>query len=111
MGHKQQAIHLRNELRFRIRRRVAGAMVVGLVGSVMALLGFFSPLLSGPSPAAADGSAGRARPAVHVVEPGDTLWAIAVAAHPHADPRPYVDRMSAELHGRVLQAGESIEVP
>ena len=46
----------------------------------------------------------------HVVAPGDTLWSIARAAHPGADPRGYVQRIvelnslgSADVHvGQVI---------
>jgi nucleoid-associated protein YgaU len=49
-------------------------------------------------------SAGASRPTPHpvhvyVVEPGDTLWAIATReAGPGADPRPVVDRLIAANH-------------
>ena len=36
---------------------------------------------------------------VYVVQPGDTLWSIASAAQPEGDPRPLVDRLSAQLDG------------
>ena len=111
MTHDRRSIHLHTEQKYRRRRRIAGAVAAGAVGSVVTLLGGFAPLLSGPSPAAADSPAGRPHPVVHVVRPGDTLWGIVVAAHPHGDPRPLVDRITAELHGRPLQVGEAVEVP
>lgn len=48
------------------------------------------------------------------VASGDTLWDIAVAVDPSADPRATIDRierLNAMTPGTVLQAGQSLLVP
>ena len=103
----------------RRRRRVVavGALlvmalaVVGIVAIVRAVLGALGggPLTSPESPLPAN-----VRPiaaAEYVVQPGDSLWSIARAAHPAGDVRPYVDKVSASLHGKPLQPGQRIEPP
>jgi LysM repeat protein len=66
--------------------------------------------VSGPAatvavPAATDGSA-----AVHVVQPGDTLWSIAAAVAPGSDPRPIVDELARRSGGAGLQPGQRIAI-
>ena len=46
-----------------------------------------------------------------IVQPGDTLWSLARRAQPTGDVRPLVDKLSKARHGRMLQAGETIELP
>jgi hypothetical protein len=46
-----------------------------------------------------------------IVQPGDTIWAIARRVQPSGDIRPLVDRLSAEVHGRPLQVGEELPLP
>ena len=49
----------------------------------------------------------------HVVAPGDTLWSIARAAHPGADPRAYVQRI-VELNSLAtsdVHVGQVIALP
>ncbi len=68
---------------------------------------------AGNGPLAGPG-AGPSRPAaadVWVVQPGDTLWAIAHHVQPTGDIRPLVDRLEAEVHGRPLQVGEQLVLP
>lgn len=63
---------------------------------------------------AAAGPAGPMAPAaaeVYVVRPGDTLWSIARSVDPHADIRPLVDRLDAQLGGATLYPGEPISIP
>lgn len=82
------------------------AAAAGLAGAVLVLLGGFPLISSGEPPAEATG-----HPVEYVVQPGDTLWGIVVRLYPHGDPRPLVDQLSAEFHGRALQVGQAIEVP
>jgi LysM repeat protein len=49
-----------------------------------------------------------AAPAVYVVRPGDTLWAIARHLQPEGDIRPLVDELSARAGGAGLQAGQRL---
>jgi len=91
-----------------------------------ALVGGFAALLAtcavwvqagggrtGSEPLNAPG-AGRTAPAaahVCVVQPGDTLWGIARHLDPNGDPRPLVDTLAREVHGRPLQVGQQLSVP
>jgi Na+-transporting methylmalonyl-CoA/oxaloacetate decarboxylase gamma subunit len=47
------------------------------------------------------------------VEPGETLWALAVRIAPHADPRLVVDRIVTINHlpGAAVWAGQQLVVP
>jgi LysM repeat protein len=46
-----------------------------------------------------------------VVQPGDTLWAIARRAQPEGDLRPLVDELTRSRGNRPLQVGEEIAIP
>jgi hypothetical protein len=46
--------------------------------------------------------------AVHVVQPGDTLWSIAATVAPGSDPRPIVDELARRSGGAGLQPGQRI---
>ncbi len=48
---------------------------------------------------------------VYIVQPGDTLWALAESMAPNSDPRPLVDRMADRNGGTSLQAGQRLIVP
>ncbi|HET9091070.1 MAG TPA: LysM domain-containing protein [Acidimicrobiales bacterium] len=48
---------------------------------------------------------------LYVARPGDTLWSIATRVEPGADPRPLVDQLEAQLHGRQLQPGDGLLLP
>ncbi|MCU1492995.1 MAG: hypothetical protein JWO62_759 [Acidimicrobiaceae bacterium] len=47
----------------------------------------------------------------YVVRAGDTVWSIASAMEPGADPRPLVDELDAELPGGVLRVGATLRLP
>ncbi|PZS34220.1 MAG: hypothetical protein DLM59_05210 [Pseudonocardiales bacterium] len=90
----------------RITRR--GRLVLTL--TVVAVIGLLS-LVASRSPAS---HPGRAAPAGSVVvQPGDTLWAVAVRADPHADPRVTVDRI-VRLNGLAdvsVRPGQHLRLP
>jgi hypothetical protein len=68
---------------------------------------------TGSDPLTAPGP-GRTAPAaahVWVVQPGDTIWGIARHLDPDGDPRPLVDALAHEVHGRPLQVGQRLTVP
>jgi hypothetical protein len=48
---------------------------------------------------------------VYVVQPGDTLWTIAVKLRPSGDPRPLVDKLVAAHGSTTLHVGERIPLP
>lgn len=92
------------------RRRVvvAALLVVSLMAAVH-VLGRFGggPLsLAEPLPTLASSSPGD----VYIVQPGDTLWAIARSLQPEGDVRPLVQRLAAQLHGRSLSVGDRLVV-
>ena len=100
------------------RRRLAAlavlcAVVAVTVVGLQALLGRFGggPLTTTGRPGAAAPVLRPASVDVHVVQPGETLGSIARSLSRGADPRPIVDRLVAQRHGRPLQVGERILLP
>jgi len=49
--------------------------------------------------------------ASYVAVPGDSYWSIAMRLDPSGDPRPLVADLEAEMHGAVLQPGDSLVLP
>lgn len=99
------------------RRRAA---LVGLTGlaAALAVAGWITLQAvagAGGGLSTTSGSAGGAPlpivAHIWVVQPGDTLWSIAEAAHPGTDVRPVVDRLAAETGAAALQAGQHVVVP
>ena len=96
------------------RRRRLGALALALVLLSGLLLGGRALALAvAPAPPGSRPAAAASAPAVTesvVVQPGDTLWALARRLQPEGDVRPLVDRL-ADAHGPgPLQPGEVIEV-
>ncbi|MDQ2726453.1 MAG: LysM peptidoglycan-binding domain-containing protein [Actinomycetota bacterium] len=97
--------------------RRAAVLLAGFVVAVLSMLfalqaalggGAGGPLITGAA------SAGAPRPAAThawLVRPGDTLWSIAAAVHPHGDVRPLVDRLSAQVGGRPLMVDQRLTLP
>ncbi len=106
-------------------RAILGALlaVVAVIAAAGLLLGAGSrPGVVAADAAAADSAAagldGAALAALglaraHVVAQGDTLWDLAVALDPAADPRPMVDRIQQlnGLQGSQLAIGQRLWVP
>lgn len=93
------------------RRRRLVAAVVALV-AVAALVLLANAVLvrtaGGGAPAPV---AGTSSGAVHVVQPGDTLWSIAQGLDPAGDVRLVVDRL-VDLNGRApLTVGQRLQLP
>ena len=88
---------------YRRRRLVALALIVGLV------LGVVSFMRSADATPTAEGQ--QAEAVTVVVQPGDTLWAIASELAPDADPRPLVARLTELTGSASLQPGQQIVVP
>ncbi|MHB1535478.1 MAG: LysM peptidoglycan-binding domain-containing protein [Acidimicrobiales bacterium] len=96
------------------RRRLVALVLISLVvlGGWLALQAALGRTGDGPlAVAGPPGGTGLGGERVWVVEPGDTLWSIAVASGAHGDIRPLVDRLSAEVGGRPLAVGQRIVVP
>ncbi len=62
-----------------------------------------------PTPVGVGASTSPA-PAVVVVQPGDTLWAIARRLQPTGDVRPLVDRLAERAGGAAVAAGQRIDL-
>ena len=92
------------------RRRVAAVALLAAV--VLTALLLANAVLAGSAGGGTPTTAaGTARPAVHVVQPGDTLWSIAEELAPSADVRLTVDRL-VSLNGRApLQVGQELVLP
>lgn len=121
----------RSALIFR-RRLLALALVIGVIAGVAVVAPAVASLPSRWSAGAAtdvvtspgEGVAPVAPPvteaarragvaltgSTYVVQPGDTLWAIARQLQPEGDVRPLVDELSDRLAGRVLQAGQRLNL-
>ncbi len=93
------------------RRVVAAAVALLLVAGALVGLGRVvgDVVAPGGDPASAPG--GRATLVVHVVQPGDTLWALARRLQPTGDVRPLVDRMVELNGGSSLEVGQRILLP
>ncbi len=88
------------------RRLLAVVVVLGIlvaVGKVGATFGG-SPLVTPERPPASQSADG------YVVQPGDSLWSIAQALVPGADPRPVVDELARERDNAPLRPGEVIRL-
>jgi LysM repeat protein len=114
------------------RRWWALAVCVGLAAVMVWAVAHFAAGASGVVPASDPGGAavssfaGRAGspgvgasvlspvapvPSVYVVQPGDTVWSIARALHPHGDIAPLVAEISAANGGVSLDVGQRLVVP
>jgi len=91
---------------------VVAALVI--IGATMAAL-LITLLASGGAQATNHGAARGGYQGMHqvVVQPGQTLWSIAAAAEPSADPRTVIQRiMTANaLAGPGISAGQQLWVP
>ncbi|HVB93396.1 MAG TPA: LysM peptidoglycan-binding domain-containing protein [Acidimicrobiales bacterium] len=90
----------------RLRRTllaVSGLLVIGLA---LPLGG-----AGGHSHASGPALAGTTHPLAYTVQPGDTLWSIAVAVDPSADPRPLVATLASQTGSYTVEPGERISVP
>jgi LysM domain len=99
----------------RLTRR--GRLVLGGLAVVVVVVVAFlvSLTLAGGALASSHGAAGAGYQGMRrvVVEPGQTLWSIATAAQPAADPRLVIQQIDTanSLSGAVIYAGEQLWVP
>lgn len=93
---------------------VAVAVVFVLLFSVRLIQGTPpATMLSGStveSPGSAQALAGPGD-RIHVAQPGDTYWGLALELSPEADPRPIVDVLVAVNGGVDLDAGQRVVIP
>jgi LysM repeat protein len=93
-------------------RRVVAALVVSAGAAVLCL---FSLTAAGGAAAASHGAARAGYQGMRqvVVEPGQTLWSVASAAEPQADPQAVIQQImqANSLAGTTIRAGQVLWVP
>ena len=92
----------------RLTRRGRLAVVLSVLG--LLVVGFSA---TGHVASQAASSAGVQHARTVTVQPGESLWAVAVRVAPHADPRLVVARIAEinHLRGAQVVAGQQIRVP
>ncbi len=97
------------------RRLVAAALVVVVIGAAVVVAGRAMELAGGliqadPPASAVTGGALQSPSDPYVVQPGDTLWAIARRIQPEGDVRALVDELASELGGAIIQPGQRLDL-
>jgi hypothetical protein len=92
-------------------RLVPGALTLTVLAGVWYGAGALTGLRAGARPGVRAPGATLVAGQHYVVQPGDSLWSIALRLDPSGDPRPIVDELTSELGGASLQAGERIVLP
>jgi len=90
----------------RLRRTLLALTGLMVVGLALPLGG-----AGGPSHPSGSALAGTTHPVEYTVQPGDTLWSIAVGVDPSADPRPLVAKLASQTGSATVEPGERITVP
>jgi Tfp pilus assembly protein FimV len=90
----------------RLRRTLLAASGLLVIGLALPLGG-----TGGHSHASGPALAGTTQPVEYTVQPGDTLWSIAAAVDPSADPRPLVATLASQIGSYTVKPGERIAVP
>ena len=54
---------------------------------------------------------GQVLESTHIVQPGETLWGIAVDLAPNEDPRPLVDALVKENGSAAIYVGQKLAIP
>ena len=94
----------------RRRRVLLGSVAAGLlVALALPWSGTGGQTLATPGAALAGGAV--APDATYVIQPGDTLWSLAVRLDPTGDPRPLVARLAAQVGGDTAVPGEHVILP
>ena len=95
------------------RRRAVAAMIAAAVltlAVVAARPDRVPPGEANPWPSVGEVSLPAELPGVYVVQPGDTLWDIAMAIAPGADPRGLVHELADAAGGSTLEPGQQIVI-
>jgi hypothetical protein len=93
----------------RRRRLLLGTVATGLLVALALPWSGTGGTLATPGPALAGEPVAHHAP--YVVEPGDTLWSIAVRLDPTGDPRPWVAKLESETGGVNVVPGEQLVLP
>jgi hypothetical protein len=102
-------VRVRNAPLYRRRRSVAAVLGTALLLGIWSLLSVFAHHLV---PAAVADPVPGSAAAVHVVQPGDTLWSIAsdVVEAPGDQVRQVVDQLAASNGGAALKVGQHLRL-
>jgi hypothetical protein len=93
------------------RRRVVASLLLALAVAGLVLGARQVAGTPGGDPAPASGGS-PAAPVVHVVQPGETVWAVARVIQPEGDLRPLVDALvSANGGSAALAVGQRLVLP
>jgi LysM repeat protein len=93
----------------RRRRALLGTVAAGLLVALALPWSGTGGSLATPGSALAGESVVAHK--TYVVQPGDTLWSIAVRLDPTGDPRPVVAQLAAQVGGDNVVPGEQLVVP
>jgi hypothetical protein len=98
---------------FRRRRLVLALAVAITVVTGLSLTGLLSSGPAGRSarPTAVSSASLQSTPVgvkFYVVQPGDTLWGIAILLAGNGDPRPIMQRLARQVPGGVLVVGQRL---
>jgi len=93
----------------RRRRFLLGTVATGLLVALALPWSGTGGSLATPGPALAGETVAHHAP--YVVQPGDTLWSIALRLDPTGDPRPVVAKLEAEIGGDNVVPGEQLVLP
>jgi hypothetical protein len=118
VGHRRHpaAVYRRRRVLVGLGALLLVAGIVNVAGRVAGALGSWrddptvttTDLPGAGRPAAAPSA--RLEGDVYVVRAGDSLWSIANAVAPDADPRPVVDELSRRAGGPALRPGQRVPV-
>ena len=100
---------IRPSVAVRRRRVLLGTVAAGLLVALALPWSGTGGSLATPGPALAGEAV--APHSSYVVQPGDTLWSIAVRLDPSGDPRPTVAKLEAEVGGAGVVPGEQLALP
>lgn len=96
------------------RRRRAVAAIVAAAALTLAVVAArpdrVPPGEANPWPSTGEVSIPAELPGVYIVQPGDTLWDIAVAIAPGTDPRGLVHELADAAGGSTLEPGQQIVI-
>ena len=98
-----------------LRRLVAALVVAAVVSVTVMVVSAAVPVVlagfGGAPAAASDRQPAATAPAVHVAQPGDSLWSIATEHHGAVEHSRYVDELIDLNGGTTIVAGQAVWLP